>query len=160
MRSWIATSYLVGEIVTIPLTGWVSLNSLFSLRPVFGVLLLVGAALVWLSNARAVASAAIIACDVQYMRQTQSETDFEKFYSPKLQAAFEFILDHPAIYESPESRSSKFIMAARFLKANAPHFFQVRHIGIESEDLRDRWLWEFLDGLNTPVDVSSAQWNT
>lgn len=85
------------------------------------------------------------------MRQTQSETDIEKFYSPKLQAAFQFILDHPAISASPGSRSFKFIMAARFLKANAPHFFQVRNIGIESEDLRDRWLWEFLDAMHPEI---------
>ena len=91
------------------------------------------------------------------MRQTRSEADFEKFYSPKLQAAFEFILDHPTISESPGSRSSKFIIAARFLKANAPHFFQVRHTGFESEDLRDRWLWEFLDRLNTSGDVATAE---
>jgi hypothetical protein len=94
------------------------------------------------------------------MRQARSETDFVIFYSPKLQAAFEFILDHPVISESPGSRSSKFIMAARFLKANAPHFFQVRHIGIKSEDLRDRWLWEFLDGLGTSGDVATAERNT
>jgi hypothetical protein len=97
----------------------------------------------------------------------RSVTDFEIFYSPKLQAAFQFILDHPAISESPGSRSSKFIMAARFLKANAPHFFQVRHIGMESEDFRDRWLWEFLDamspeivGLKTSGEVGSVQKNT
>jgi hypothetical protein len=77
----------------------------------------------------------------------RSETDFATFYSPKLQAAFQFILEHPAISESPGSRSSKFIIAARFLKANAPHCFQIRHIGIESEDFRDRWLWEFLDAM-------------
>lgn len=81
---------------------------------------------------------------LKHMREVLSATDSEQVYSPNLQAAFQFILEHPLISDSPGSRSFKFMMAARFLKRNAPHLFQVRQIGAESEKHTDRWLWDFL----------------
>jgi hypothetical protein len=88
---------------------------------------------------------------VKYMRQVSSATDSEQVYSPNLEAAFQFILEHPLISDSPGSQSFKFIMAARFLKRNAPHLFQVRQIGAESENHTDRWLWDLLSAPETPA---------
>jgi hypothetical protein len=56
-----------------------------------------------------------------------------------------FIRRHPAISSTPEIPSLKFIKAARFLKNNAPHPFQIREMGAKSEDNMDRWLWDFLE---------------
>ncbi|HYY28294.1 MAG TPA: hypothetical protein VE860_10135 [Chthoniobacterales bacterium] len=81
-----------------------------------------------------------------------SATDSEQVYSPNLEAAFQFMLEHPLISASPGSLSSKFILVARFLKRNAPHLFQVRQIGAESENSTDRWLWDFLSAPETSVD--------
>jgi hypothetical protein len=66
-------------------------------------------------------------------------------YSPSLEAAFNFILEHPAISGSFERPSFQFITAARFLKNNAPRLFQIRETGAELENRMDRWLWDFLN---------------
>jgi hypothetical protein len=34
---------------------------------------------------------------------------------------------------------------ARFLKANAPHVFQIREMGTEERNSMDRWLWDLLE---------------
>ena len=86
------------------------------------------------------------------MRQVWSATDSEQVYSPNLGAAFQFMLEHPLISDSPGSQSFKFILVARFLKRNAPHLFQVRQIGSESEKGTDRWLWDFLCAPETSVE--------
>jgi hypothetical protein len=71
--------------------------------------------------------------------------DSEIRYSPSLDAAFKFILEDSAISGSPERPSFEFLRAARFLKNNAPHLFQIREMGAETENRMDRWLWNFLD---------------
>lgn len=73
-----------------------------------------------------------------------SRMDSEIPYSPKLEAAFKLILENLAISGSPERPSLIFIRAARFLKNNAPHVFQIREMGARSENRMDRWLWDFL----------------
>jgi hypothetical protein len=70
--------------------------------------------------------------------------DSEIWYSPSLEAAFRHILEDPTISRSPERLSFKFVKAARFLKNNAPHLFQIREMGAELENGMDRWLWDFL----------------
>jgi hypothetical protein len=67
-----------------------------------------------------------------------------EIYSPTLEAAFKFILEDPTISSSVERVSFQFITAARFLKHDAPHLFQVREMGAESENRMDRWLWDLL----------------
>jgi hypothetical protein len=86
------------------------------------------------------------------MRQVWSATDSEQVYSPNLEAAFQFMLEHPLISDSPGTPPFKFIMAARFLKRNAPHLFQVSQIGAESENNTDRWLWDFLGAPETSLE--------
>lgn len=86
------------------------------------------------------------------MQQVSTAPHSEQVYSPNLEAAFQFILEHPLISDSPGSQSFKFIMAARFLKRNAPHLFQIRQIGAESENQTDRWLWDFLSAPETPTE--------
>jgi hypothetical protein len=71
--------------------------------------------------------------------------DSEISYSPNLEAAFKLILEDPAISGSPERPSLIFIRAARFLKRNAPHLFQIREMGARSQNRMDRWLWDFLE---------------
>jgi hypothetical protein len=65
-------------------------------------------------------------------------------YSPSLEAAVEFILRDSTISNPEETPSYRFITAARFLKNNAPHLFQVREMGAKSENRMDRWLWDLL----------------
>src|ERR1700738_5111285 len=66
-------------------------------------------------------------------------------YSPSLEAAMQLILADPAFAGELETRSFQFIRAARFLKDNAPHVFQIREMRAEAENGMDRWLWDFLD---------------
>jgi hypothetical protein len=68
-----------------------------------------------------------------------------EIYSPALEAAFKFILEDPSISSSVERVSFQFMTAARFLKNDAPHLFQVREMGAESENRMDRWLWDLLN---------------
>jgi hypothetical protein len=79
-------------------------------------------------------------------RSTMTSTRIasEISYSPNLLAAIKLILEDPSICNPPDKRSLHFIGAARFLKNNAPHLFQVREMGFKSENRMDRWLWEFL----------------
>ncbi|MBV9106113.1 MAG: hypothetical protein JO066_04770 [Verrucomicrobia bacterium] len=65
-------------------------------------------------------------------------------YSPRLETALKFILQDPSIPTSAERPTSPFIIAARFLKNNAPHLFEIREMGFESENPMDRWLWDLL----------------
>jgi len=65
-------------------------------------------------------------------------------YSRSLEVAFEFILRDSSISNSLDRPSSQFIAAARFLKNSAPHLFQIREMGAESENRMDRWLWDLL----------------
>jgi hypothetical protein len=66
-------------------------------------------------------------------------------YSPNLGNAFRFILQDPSLSSSPERPSLQFITAARFLKNHAPHLFQIREMGAQSENRMDRWLWDLLN---------------
>lgn len=74
-----------------------------------------------------------------------SRMDSKIWYSPSLDAAFKFILEDLAISGPPERPTFEFLRAARFLKNNAPHLFQIREMGGETENHMDRWLWDFLD---------------
>ncbi|MBV8140855.1 MAG: hypothetical protein JOZ60_02280 [Verrucomicrobia bacterium] len=65
-------------------------------------------------------------------------------YSPRLETALKFILQDPSIPGSAERPTSRFITAARFLKKNAPHLFEIRKMGAESGNPMDRWLWDLL----------------
>ena len=71
--------------------------------------------------------------------------DSELSYSPRLGAALKVILGNPAFVSERETFSFKFIRAARFLKDNAPHVFQIREMGTEDRNSMDRWLWDLLD---------------
>jgi 2-methylcitrate dehydratase PrpD len=70
-------------------------------------------------------SAAATARDLREKPMLQSRTVSE-IYSPTLEAAFKFILEDPTISSSVERVSFQFITAARFLKNDAPHLFQLR----------------------------------
>ena len=74
-----------------------------------------------------------------------SQMDSEISYSANLEAAFKLILEDSAISGSPERPSLNFIRATRFLKSNAPHLFQIREMGSQSENRMDRWLWDLLE---------------
>ena len=66
-------------------------------------------------------------------------------YSPSLEAAVQLILADPAFAGEVETHSFQFIRAARFLKDNAPHVFQIREMRAEAKNSMDRWLWDLLD---------------
>jgi hypothetical protein len=66
-------------------------------------------------------------------------------YSPSLEAAVQLILAHPVFEDELETSSFKFIRAARFLKDNAPHVFQIREMRAGNKNSMDRWLWDLLD---------------
>jgi hypothetical protein len=65
-------------------------------------------------------------------------------YSPSLAAAVQLILADPAFVGALETPSFQFITAARFLKANAPHVFQIREMRAQAKNSMDRWLWDLL----------------
>jgi hypothetical protein len=65
-------------------------------------------------------------------------------YSQSLERTFEFILKNSSISDPQDTPSFQFITAARFLKNNAPHLFQIREMGAKSENRMDRWLWDLL----------------
>jgi hypothetical protein len=69
----------------------------------------------------------------------------EMSYSPSLEVTIEFILRNSSISNSRETPSFQFVTAARFLKNNAPHLFQIREMGAKSENRMDRWLWDLLN---------------
>ena len=73
------------------------------------------------------------------------QIDSEPSYSPSLEAAVKLILGDAAFVGEQETPSFKFIRAARFLKDNAPHVFQIREMGTEAKNSMDRWLWDLLD---------------
>ena len=66
-------------------------------------------------------------------------------YSASLGMAMKLVLSDAAFVGDPESFSRKFIRAARFLKANAPHSFRIREMGTEDINGMDRWLWDMLE---------------
>jgi hypothetical protein len=66
-------------------------------------------------------------------------------YSPSLDAALKLILGDPAFVGEPQTPSFKFIRAAKFLKDNAPHVFQIHEMGVDSKNSMDRWLWDLFD---------------
>ena len=69
----------------------------------------------------------------------------ELCYSPSLEAAVKLILGDPAFVGERETPSFKFIRAARFLKENAPHVFQIREMHTKAKNSMDRWLWDLLN---------------
>jgi hypothetical protein len=75
----------------------------------------------------------------------RDKIDWELCYSPSLEAAVKLILRDPAFVDERETPSFKFIWAARFLKHNAPHVFQIREMGTEAKNTMDRWLWDLVD---------------
>jgi hypothetical protein len=76
---------------------------------------------------------------------SQDKIHSELSYSPSLEAAVQLILRDPAFVDEQETPSFKFIRAARFLKANAPHVFQIREMRAKAKNTMDRWLWDLLD---------------
>jgi hypothetical protein len=84
------------------------------------------------------------ACDHARPTMTWTRIASEISYSPHLLAAIKLILEDPSISNPPEKPSLHFIGAARFLRNNAPHLFQIREMGFELENRMDRWLWDFL----------------
>ena len=89
-------------------------------------------------------SIASVACDLHGKQMLNSQIVSEISYSPSLEVTFEFILRNSSISNSRETPSFQFITAARFLKNNAPHLFQIREMGAKSENRMDRWLWDLL----------------
>jgi hypothetical protein len=69
----------------------------------------------------------------------------EVSYSHGLERTFEFLLKNSSSSNSQDTPSFQFITAARFLKSNAPHLFQIREMGAKSENRMDRWLWDLLN---------------
>jgi hypothetical protein len=74
-----------------------------------------------------------------------NQIDSELSYSSSLEAAMNLILKHPAFTGDKTTPSFKFIRAARFLRENAPHAFQIREMGIPAQNSMDRWLWNLFD---------------
>ena len=74
-----------------------------------------------------------------------NQIDSELSYSSSLEAAMNSILGHPAFLGEQATSSFKFIRAARFLRENAPHAFQIREMGIPTQNSMDHWLWNLLD---------------
>jgi hypothetical protein len=68
----------------------------------------------------------------------------EYSYSPRLETALKLILKDPAFLNQVGTPSVKFLRAARFLKANAPHAFQIREMGALTKSNMDRWLWDLI----------------
>jgi hypothetical protein len=66
-------------------------------------------------------------------------------YPPSLEAAVNLILGDPAFVGDRATPSYKFIRAARFLKNNAPHVFQIHEMGTVAKNGMDRWLRDLLD---------------
>jgi hypothetical protein len=66
-------------------------------------------------------------------------------YSPSLEVAVNLILGDPAFAGDRATPSFKFLRAARFLKSNAPHVFQIHEMGTVAKNGMDRWLWDLLD---------------
>jgi hypothetical protein len=91
------------------------------------------------------------------------QIDSQLCYSPSLEAAVKLILGDPAFVGERETPSFKFIRAARFLKDNAPHVFQIREMHTKAKNRMDRWLWDLLDWeyrhqlLPTDSDFSAQQ---
>ena len=71
--------------------------------------------------------------------------DSDLSYSASLGMAMKLILSDPAFAGDMERFSLKFIRVARFLKANAPHVFQIHEMGVEAKNSMDRWLWDLFD---------------
>jgi hypothetical protein len=80
-------------------------------------------------------------------------------YSPSLEAAMNRVLGDLAFVGERETPSFKFIRAARFLKDNAPHAFQIREMGTPTQNSMDRWLWNLLDW-NIEVDSNQQMIKT
>jgi hypothetical protein len=74
-----------------------------------------------------------------------AKIDSELSYSSTLGTAVKLLLRDPAFVGEQDGFPFKFIRAARFLKANAPHVFRIREMGSEAKNSMDRWLWELLD---------------
>ena len=66
-------------------------------------------------------------------------------YSPSLEAAMQLILADPAFAGEVETHSFQFIRAARFLKDNAPHVFQIHEMRAGTKNSMDRWLLDLLE---------------
>jgi hypothetical protein len=78
-------------------------------------------------------------------RQQLDKINSELFYSSSLEAAVNLILGNPAFVDETATPSLKLFRAARFLKENAPHAFQIREMGASAHNSMDRWLWDLLE---------------
>jgi hypothetical protein len=77
--------------------------------------------------------------------RTREQIDSGLSYSPSLEAAVNLILGDPSFVGDRATPSFKFLRAARFLKNNAPHVFQIHEMGTVAKNGMDRWLWDLLD---------------
>jgi hypothetical protein len=75
----------------------------------------------------------------------RDQIDSELSYSPRLEAAVNLILGDPAFVGDKGTPSFKFLRAARFLKNQAPHVFEIHEMGTVAKNGMDRWLWDLLD---------------
>jgi hypothetical protein len=75
----------------------------------------------------------------------REQIDSELSYSPSLEAAVNLILGDSSFVGDRATPSFKFLRAARFLKNNAPHVFQIHEMGTVAKNGMDRWLWDLLD---------------
>ena len=75
----------------------------------------------------------------------RDQIDSELSYSPRLEAAVNLILGDPAFMGDKGTPSFKFLRAARFLKSQAPHVFEIHEMGTVAKNGMDRWLWDLLD---------------
>jgi hypothetical protein len=83
-------------------------------------------------------------------RRNREAINSEYSYSPRLEAALKLILKDPAFLDQLGTPSFKFLRAARFLKANAPHAFQIREMGALTKSNMDRWLWDLIGSEASP----------
>jgi hypothetical protein len=66
-------------------------------------------------------------------------------YSLRLEAAVNLVLGDPSFVGDQATPAFKFLRAARFLKNQAPHVFQIHEMGTVAKNGMDRWLWDLLD---------------
>jgi hypothetical protein len=102
----------------------------------------------------------------------RGKIDSRLSYSPSLEAAVNLILRDSAFAGDRGTPSFKFLKAARFLKDNAPHVFQIHEMGAVAKNGMDLWLWDLLDSnlinplvvnldrkLRTPSSVDAKQFS-
>jgi hypothetical protein len=90
--------------------------------------------------------------------ENHDKIDSRLSYSPSLEAAVNLLLGDSAFAGDRGTPSFEFLRAARFLKDNAPHVFQIQEMGTVAKNGMDRWLWDLLDSnLINPLVVNLAE---